>query len=227
MELFEESLILWRELGDNQGVANALNGMGDALCDQGQFTHARPLYQEALTLAAEAGHKVTMAFVRGNLARLAHVDGDDVQALALLEDGLAWFREVGNKGALRWALWRLGEVVSDQGNIEGATRLLREAVVLNRQLGYKCNWSGSIMERFAGVLARQEQAESAARLFGHAEALRAAMGAPRPPSERAAYERDVAAARAQLDDGTFMTAWREGQGMSPEQAVAYALEVHT
>jgi hypothetical protein len=36
-------------------------------------------------------------------------------------------------------------------------------------------------------------------------------------------DHDVAAVRAQLDDATFAAAWAEGQAMSLEQAVAYAL----
>jgi DNA-binding NarL/FixJ family response regulator len=37
-------------------------------------------------------------------------------------------------------------------------------------------------------------------------------------------ERDIAAARAQLDAATWEAAWAEGRAMSLEQAIAYALE---
>ena len=37
------------------------------------------------------------------------------------------------------------------------------------------------------------------------------------------YQREVAAARAVLDDATFAAAWAEGRAMTLEQAVAYAL----
>jgi hypothetical protein len=134
---------------------------------------------------------------------------------------------LGYKDGLRWALWRLGEVVSDQGDIARATGLLRECLNLQQQLADKFTWIGSLLELFAGLLARQGEAERAAQLFGAAEALRATMGVPRPPSEHRVYERNVAATSALLDRSTFATAWREGQAMSPEQAVAYALEETT
>jgi hypothetical protein len=38
------------------------------------------------------------------------------------------------------------------------------------------------------------------------------------------YERDVALARAQLGEAAFTAACAEGQAMSLEQAIAYALE---
>ena len=79
------------------------------------------------------------------------------------------------------------------------------------------------LERCAGLAARQGQPERGARLFGAAEALRTALGAPLPPAERAAYEHDVAADRTQLDAATFAAAWAEGRALPLEQAIADAL----
>ena len=44
-----------------------------------------------------------------------------------------------------------------------------------------------------------------------------------PPSDRAEYERDLAAARAKLSEDAFAAAWAEGRTMTLEQAVEYAL----
>ena len=82
-------------------------------------------------------------------------------------------------------------------------------------------WSLEYLARVAGGLG---QPERAARLFGAAEALREAIGAPLPPSGRDDHEREVAAARAHLDEHAFVQALAEGQAMSLEQAIAYALE---
>jgi len=73
-------------------------------------------------------------------------------------------------------------------------------------------------------VAGSQQLERAARLFGAAEALRAAAGVPLTPFDRADYDRDVAAIQAQLDNAALKAAWVEGRAMSLEQAVAYALE---
>jgi ATP/maltotriose-dependent transcriptional regulator MalT len=42
--------------------------------------------------------------------------------------------------------------------------------------------------------------------------------------ERAVFERGVAALRAELGEGTFTTAWAEGQAMTRDEAIAYALQ---
>ena len=43
------------------------------------------------------------------------------------------------------------------------------------------------------------------------------------PIDRADYDRDVAAIRAQLDETTFAAAWAAGRALSLEQAIAEAL----
>src|SRR5262249_52477903 len=68
-----------------------------------------------------------------------------------------------------------------------------------------------------------DRALQAARLFGAAAVLREAANAPLAARHRAEYERQVAAARALLDPASFAAAWAEGQAMTLDEAVAYAL----
>ena len=67
-------------------------------------------------------------------------------------------------------------------------------------------------------------AERAARLFAAAAGLLAATGAPLAPADRADYDRAIAALRSQLDEAARQAAWQDGQAMSLEQAIVYALE---
>jgi hypothetical protein len=63
-----------------------------------------------------------------------------------------------------------------------------------------------------------------ARLYGAAARLRRDAGGARYAPDRPAYERDVAATRAQLSRPAFATAWAAGDAMTLEEAVAAALE---
>ncbi|HZT98493.1 MAG TPA: response regulator transcription factor, partial [Ktedonobacteraceae bacterium] len=49
---------------------------------------------------------------------------------------------------------------------------------------------------------------------------RESVSIPRPPIEQNAYERSVANARHHMGEKAFATAWLQGRGMSPEQALA-------
>jgi hypothetical protein len=62
-------------------------------------------------------------------------------------------------------------------------------------------------------------------LFGAAEALRETIQVVLFPVERVVeVDKNIAAARAQLDELTFNTAWAEGRAMTMDEAVQFALE---
>ena len=83
------------------------------------------------------------------------------------------------------------------------------------------------MELFAGLAGREGHgaagAARAARLFGAADALRAAIGSPLAPFDQPTYDHDVEAAHAQLNNDIWEAAWAEGRAMTLEQAIACAL----
>jgi hypothetical protein len=56
-----------------------------------------------------------------------------------------------------------------------------------------------------------------------AAALSTAIGAPFPAREQALFQSVAATVRAQLGEAEFRAAWRAGQAMTLEQAVALAL----
>jgi hypothetical protein len=80
------------------------------------------------------------------------------------------------------------------------------------------------LEGLAAVAVAQAQSERAARLFGAAEGLREAMGAPLPSADRAEHDRSVTAAHTALGKAAFASAWAEGRAMPLEEAVRVALE---
>jgi hypothetical protein len=80
------------------------------------------------------------------------------------------------------------------------------------------------LEDIAGLAAAVQPA-GAVRLFGAAEAVRESAGIPLPPVQRAAYERDLAAARAQLDGAIFAAAWADGRALTLERAITEAFDL--
>ncbi len=68
--------------------------------------------------------------------------------------------------------------------------------------------------------AAQGELLQSARLWGAAEALREAIGAPIPPVYRLAYEQAVTAARTQFGEKPFTAAWAQGRTMTLEQVLA-------
>ena len=76
----------------------------------------------------------------------------------------------------------------------------------------------------AGVEVEQGRAEHAARLLGAAAAVQEAIGAPLAAWLHRDHDRTVEQTQALLGESTFATLWAQGQAMTLEQAVEYALK---
>jgi DNA-binding CsgD family transcriptional regulator len=78
----------------------------------------------------------------------------------------------------------------------------------------------------ASIAALAGYSARAARLYGAAEAVREAIGAP-IPRHHSPTERAIAKARAALGEADFAVAWNEGRGLALADAVAEALTAPT
>jgi tetratricopeptide (TPR) repeat protein len=220
--LHEESLALYRALGDKHGIAEALRNLGPVAHEQGDYAQAQALHEESLALYRALGDKYGTAVLLCNLGLVAHEQGDYAQARALHEESLALYRALGAKRGIAISLGNLGLVAHEQGDYAQARALHEESLALYRALGDKQGIAISLACHTALAVAT-ERIERAVRLAGAMEALLQAQGAVLEALERRLCDTAVNTARAQLDSATFDTLWAEGQAMTLEQAIAYAL----
>lgn len=222
--LLEESLALWRELGGLREVADTLSGLGDVALDQGEYPQATAHYQESLAWYRQVGDEGGCAYGLGKLGQVCAAQGDLAQAITLLEESVARFRQAENEWGLAETLHHLGAVTAARGDAAEATASLREGLGMQRKLGAKRLIAESL-ERTAELAATHGQPARAVRLLGAAETLRAALGAPLPPSQLTHYECAASLAQhAELDEAAFEAAWAAGQSMTVEQAIVEALD---
>jgi len=220
--LNEESLAIKRALGDVRGIARSLLNLGEVARYQGDHDRARLLFAESLTLSRELEDGPSIALALNNLGDVARARGDGARAMALYTESVQIFRDAGDQHFVALTLSNLGHVAHDRGDDGGAAALYRDSLTLYRDVGEKLGLVGCL-EGVAMVAQAQGRAEHAALLHGAAAGLRAALGAPLPPVERAAHERRAAALRETLGETAFATAWAAGHALSLEQAIAAAL----
>ena len=112
------------------------------------------------------------------------------------------------------------------GDSAQAAALLKEGLLLYQRFNHKLGVA-TALEGFAGLAVAKDAAlgttERAAQLFGAADTIRQAIGAPLPPVDLPDHERDIATLRDLLSNEMFARAWAKGQAMSLDQAVVYAL----
>ncbi|MSP12101.1 MAG: tetratricopeptide repeat protein [Chloroflexi bacterium] len=238
-KLLEECQALFRDTGDSLGMAQAMRGLGLLAENQGDDATARAWYEQSLPLRRELGDKIAVANALSSLGQIAvrailtesGTPSDYERANALLEEGLAVAQEMGNMPISPYILLSLGQVALAQGENQRAAKFLLKSLALFREL-----WpSTKLVVYLAGVaeVARfrashapegSRQLDHAVRLCAVADALLKGINTPLVAKERADYDRTVAALRTQVEESVFATAWAEGQAMTPEQAVASALQ---
>jgi tetratricopeptide (TPR) repeat protein len=220
--LQQEALAMSRELGDTEGVAYALGNLAGVASRHRDYARARTFLEESCALHQENGQRSGLAHSLHSLGILAEYEGDYPRARSLYEQVLGLFRELGNHSGVAWTLHGLGFLALCQKDFTQARSLLKESLAMFCDSEFRMGKFRSL-DRFANLAMAQGQAIRATRLLGAADAAREVAGSPLPPVEREEQDQIIAAARSALEENAFAVAWAEGQAMSLEQAVAYAL----
>jgi len=136
--LAQESLALFRGLGDRRGIALSLNRLGVAAWRRGDFRSARILLEEDLALFRELGDRDRVAWSLFMHGLLDNKQGEYARASSLFEESLALFRELGNKRGIAASLTQLaGTLFVSQGNQDMIYPLLEQGLSLDREVGDK------------------------------------------------------------------------------------------
>jgi predicted ATPase/DNA-binding CsgD family transcriptional regulator len=213
--LAEESLALAREHEYLWGIPDALNRLVEVSFYQGDLVQAYALAEESLRRDESGFDKSDTLSLLGEIVLQ---QGDSARAHSLAEESLALSEEQGHRRGTCWSLTLLGRVAAAQRKHAAARTWYEQGLQLATDRGFKWE-SASCLEGLASVVAAQGEPAWAARLWGAAEALREAIGAPLPPVYRADYEHAVATARARLGEKDFVAAWAEGRSMTPEDVL--------
>lgn len=221
---YEDSLSIVRMLGDEVAASRALLSLGFVAKSQGDPAASRALLEECLAIKRKLGDRRGMAHALNNLGLGASDRGELALARELYEESLAIKRELGDRRGAANTLNNLGLIAMELGEPADARALIEESLVIRCELAD--HWGMAIsLEGLAPVIATLGAPIRAAHVWGAAERLREENGTPRPPDQRAMYERAVTAARtAFADDAAFDQAWQEGRAMPLEQAIELAMK---
>jgi non-specific serine/threonine protein kinase len=219
----EESLALFRAVGDAYGAAFVLNRLGTLSLHAGDHTRAEACFADGEALIRAVGDEDGIAALLGQRGYAALLRGDHERAIAYLEDSLARYRALGSRLGSGRVLIHLGRTLAEGGEVERALPLLREALFLSQEAGNRWYLAESL-EALADAAGTGDAAR-AARLLGAAAALREAIGAPVPPADRARHQRDLDALRANLGETAFAAAWASGRALTPGEVAAEAAAV--
>jgi tetratricopeptide (TPR) repeat protein len=147
----EESLAIWRALGDGTGTAMALSSLGVTHKARGDLDAAVACLEEALAIWRETGDEARTAMVLNNLAAVAVDRGDLEAGDRYQEESLALKRRTGDQPGIAVSLHNLAESARQRGDYERAAALIAESLAVSRGLGLKPYVAHSL--HTAGVVA--------------------------------------------------------------------------
>ncbi|MGI8688318.1 MAG: ATP-binding protein [Thermomicrobiales bacterium] len=131
----EESIALFRALGDQRRTATALNNLAMIAKEQGDYTRATALYEESLALKRELGDGQSIAASLNNLGLVAMARADYARAATLYEEALALQQEQGDPWLAAIMVNNLGEATEARGDAARAMACYEESLTLKRALG--------------------------------------------------------------------------------------------
>lgn len=219
---YEDSMALYREIEDTAQYQTLVGDVGMVAYHLGDYATAQSRFEESLAYWRTQGNQDAASDVLIRLGDLARLAGDARRALALYEESLSYSRAGNIKLGIASGQHKLGHVAQRQRDYARSASLFTSSLTLQRELGNK-QGIAECLSGLAGLAAAMEEPVRAAKLFGAAEALLDAIGAPLAPADRADWERDEAAVRAQLGPEAFMAARAVGRAMPLDQAIAKAL----
>src|SRR5260370_29361201 len=105
--LCQESLVLFREIGDTQGMGDATFHLAHIAFARWDLAAARKLFEESLVFLRETGDKTLTAWALGALALVVLYQGEYARVHPLAEPAREICREVGDTSAVAMALMTL------------------------------------------------------------------------------------------------------------------------
>lgn len=189
--LHRDGLRMAEELGLWGEASLRLSGLGRIALLHKDFEAAEEYHTRAMRLAAEQGNKPAEEFAELGLGLGARRAGQLDKAEHHLRRWLDWLRQLPAQPGVPLVLAELGFIAEQRGDAATALKLQTEGLAAAEAVGDP-RALALAHEGLAGAHSLAGDLEQASQLLQEAERLRASVGAPLPPAERADVDRIIA-----------------------------------
>jgi tetratricopeptide (TPR) repeat protein len=173
----EESVALYRGLGDARATVVAQNALAVACQLMGDLAAARAHLEEVLRDARRLDDADSLARGLNNLASLAHASGNPAEAVRLYGESRKVFDRRGDRLGVAWALDQEGDAARDGGDPVAARALYERSLAIFRELDHR-GGAATALTDLARLARREGDLEAARRRSQEALAL-GALGSDR------------------------------------------------
>ena len=171
----EESLQIFKELRDIQGVLRVTNSHAARLVMKGDYEGSRRHLEELVTAARETGDPVVLAGALNNLANTMQLLGEYEASRRLYEESVSRFEAAGDQIAVVWGLNHLADVARAEGHHDQARSLYEQALERFRRLQHQLGIAACHFD-LANLDADAGDDVSAEQLLGESLRIYASLG---------------------------------------------------
>jgi non-specific serine/threonine protein kinase len=215
--LWEESLVLFRTLGDAAGIARIVGNLGLLYYDLGDDVQAHRAMTESLALRRQQGNQQAIAEALLNLGMVyarqhRHADAEE----AYTEAG-AIFEASGDQTGMAFIYLHMADLAREGRQLDRAAHLYTTSLRLSLALGNRPQLASAI-EGMARLLLRRYESDLQAwtlprlstELFACAAAVRESTGAKVEAGNLHMHKATLDGLRASLGTTAFEAAWGVG-----------------
>ncbi len=228
--LANDSIALWQQLNNAEGMATALLHRGWAA--QAMFDNelAKHLYERGLALLSPTGSPWLRGQLLLYLCSAAGFTGDFEQMRSFFAQSKELFEQIGDDLALADLLKDRGGMAILEGHYDEAIAYLLQSIPISYELGYKQFIATGMGSLAFAVGAREEPdpisaSVQSAQLWGAADSIQSAIGTSPWLGN---FPRAIALffqIHDRIDRASWKMAWRTGKSLTTEQAVALCLSI--
>jgi predicted ATPase/class 3 adenylate cyclase len=219
-EAYEESLAIYRELGDRPGEAEGAYNLAFAYMLEGDMGAAKKILHVAVEVSRRLDDPVRLAYANMALSFIAGHEGDLDAGGALVEDARRTFLEAGDLWGFAVASGTQAAFAMKEGDHERARISMLDSLDAAEALSNNLSIAVSL-QGLAILAIRQRRPERGLRLAGAAQRIKEEAGGEAPPLI-VGLDDPLEIAKGSLPGERIGALYEEGRSMSLEQAMAYA-----
>lgn len=171
MKLYiEKSLMLYKEIGDELGIAYALNGRAILEYDNHDYLKANSIFEQSLSIARKVNDKYSIAFFSGNLGDSLIFLEEFEKASMCINESMSIYREQGNRRGIAYSLQGLGYIEMEKKDFEKAISFFEDSYELYKQVGDR-NRSSEVLTAMIECELRKGNKPRADTLFGECKSI--------------------------------------------------------
>ncbi len=160
LSFLEQSLSIYRDIGDLNSEAKLLNNISLIHEAQGEYDSALEFLQQSLSISQGIEDKVGQGTAMNNIATIYHAKGEYVNAFSYLEKSLYLRQEIKDKKGEGNTLISIGRIYDIRGDHSVALSYYEQALVISREIEDKGLESISL-DNISNVYLAQEKYDDA------------------------------------------------------------------